>query len=57
MADKDLTQVRRMVRSHPAGLAPAERRLAALKLGQALRRSNLKRIAANTTRRHPLRPA
>lgn len=30
-----------------AGLAPAERRRATLKLGQALRRSNLARIAAN----------
>lgn len=30
------------------GLAPKERRRAALKLGQALRRSNLARIAANT---------
>lgn len=30
------------------GLAPKERRRAALKLGQALRRSNLARISANT---------
>ncbi|PNU06476.1 phage virion morphogenesis protein [Novosphingobium guangzhouense] len=30
-----------------AGMAPAERRKAALKLGQALRRSNLKRVADN----------
>lgn len=30
-----------------AGLAPAQRRRAALKLGQALRRANLARIAAN----------
>lgn len=31
-----------------AGLAPGERRRAAVKLGQALRRANLQRITANT---------
>jgi phage virion morphogenesis protein len=37
-----------MVWANPAGSRPAERRLAARKLGQALRRSNLKRISSNT---------
>lgn len=46
MAD-DLTQFDEWFGRIVAGLAPSERQRAALKLGQALRRSNLKRIGEN----------
>jgi hypothetical protein len=48
MADEDLTRFDEWFGQILQGLAPAERRLAARKLGQALRRSNLKRISSNT---------
>jgi hypothetical protein len=47
MPDKDLTRLDEWFGRILKGLSPADRRRAALKLGQALRRSNLKRIAAN----------
>lgn len=47
MPDKDLTRLDEWFGRILQGLSPADRRRAALKLGQALRRSNLKRIAAN----------
>jgi phage virion morphogenesis protein len=47
MPDQDLTRLDEWFGRILQGLSPAERRRAALKLGQALRRSNLKRIAAN----------
>jgi phage virion morphogenesis protein len=47
MPDKDLARLDEWFGRILKGLSPAERRRAALKLGQALRRSNLKRIAAN----------
>jgi phage virion morphogenesis protein len=47
MTDKDLTRLDEWFGRILQGLSPADRRRAALKLGQALRRSNLKRIAAN----------
>jgi phage virion morphogenesis protein len=48
MADDDLTRLDEWFGQILQGLAPAERRRAAMKLGQALRRSNLKRISSNT---------
>lgn len=48
MADDDLTRLDEWFGQILQGLAPAARRRAAVKLGQALRRSNLKRIGANT---------
>ncbi|WP_164852764.1 phage virion morphogenesis protein [Novosphingobium umbonatum] len=47
MADNDLARLEEWFGHILHGLSPAERRRAALKLGQALRRSNLKRITAN----------
>lgn len=45
--DEDLTRLDEWFGQILAGLSPAERRKAALKLGQALRLSNVKRIADN----------
>jgi phage virion morphogenesis protein len=47
MPDDDLTRLDEWLGQILQGLSAPERRSAALKLGQALRRSNLKRIAAN----------
>lgn len=47
MADRDLARFETWFGRIIAGLAPAERRRAALGLGQALRAANLRRIAAN----------
>ncbi len=47
MADDDLSRLDAWFGRILQGLEPGQRRKAALKLGQALRRSNLKRIAAN----------
>lgn len=47
MPDDDLTRLDEWLGQILQGLSAPERRSAALKLGQALRRSNLKRITAN----------
>ncbi|WP_337846857.1 phage virion morphogenesis protein [Sphingomonas sp.] len=47
MADEDLSRLEAWIGEIIAGLAPAERRRASLRVAQALRRANLDRIAAN----------
>lgn len=47
MASDDLSRFDEWFGQILAGLSPAQRRKATLKLGQELRRSNLKRVAAN----------
>lgn len=47
MADTDLTRVEDWLDGVMLGLAPGERRKLAMKIGQSLRRSNARRIAAN----------
>lgn len=47
MADEDLQRLDAWLGQIMAGLSPAERKRAALKLGRQLRRANLARIAAN----------
>lgn len=47
MADEDLSRLDEWLGGIIAGLGPAERRRAAIKLGQQLRRANAARIAAN----------
>ncbi|MGW8201901.1 phage virion morphogenesis protein [Sphingomonas bisphenolicum] len=44
---EDLAELERWLSRIQAGLVPAKRRAASLKLGQALRRANLLRISAN----------
>ncbi|MBG6118756.1 MAG: phage virion morphogenesis protein [Sphingobium sp.] len=44
---EDLAELERWLGRIMAGLAPARRRSATLKLGQALRRANIQRIGAN----------
>lgn len=48
MADEDLARLDEWFGRILHGLSPAERKRTAMKLGQALRRANLKRISSNT---------